>query len=499
MARKLKRKIAFFNIFKWFLASTFIGAVVGVFNGLFLKLLPSVLSFTNSYHYYFLALPFGLALVNYLARKVAPGDKGYSTNEAIAAINDLKPVSLKSAAKAFFLPILTIGVGGSAGKESPCADVGAGLAAFFSGIFSFNVFERRKLMICGVSAGFAGVFGVPISGALFGLEVLSVGTVFYEVMFPAFISGITSYQITQLMGVEYIYHPMVVGALHLDASLLTVVAAGLFFGLLSLLFMEVIKVTKILFRFIGLRFSTFWKIFLASALLIAVGLLASPVYLGLGMERVDAILAGDRAYTLGFLFKMLTTALTFAGGGVGGMITPVMFIGANAGYFFADMLGLNTVTFAALGIVSILAGVANTPLAASVMAIELFGASIAPYAAVSCIISFLVTGRRSLFSKQRFAFDKALSDEHEIEQHTMQTQTPRAPKRTIKEKNFLLEMVRHLVPGAKAHRKHKEPAGAPHDNGKKPFSFINLLNMGHLFPTNSQEAPPRDETDTKAK
>lgn len=481
---KLKRQIAFFNIFKWFLASVFIGGVVGVCNGLFLKLLAATVNFTTSFHYYFLALPLGLWAVNVLARKVAPKDTAFSTNEAIAAINDRRPISLASTAKAFLLPILTIGVGGSAGKEAPCADVGAGMASLFSKVFSFNRNERRKLMICGVSAGFAGVFGVPISGALFGLEVLSVGTVFYEVMFPAFIAGITSYQVTQMMGVEYIYHPMSLGALHIDSSLLHTVAAGLFFGLMSLLFIEILKLTRIVLRFIGRKYSFFWKIFIASAALIAIALVFSPVYLGLTIVRVDAILAGDKAATFGFLIKMFATGITFGAGGVGGLITPVMFIGANAGYFFADMLGLNTATFAALGIVSILAGVCNTPLAASVMAIELFGATIAPYAAVSCIVSFLVTGRRSVYSKQHFAFDKSMGDDRDEDAcpRPQKRQSERELKRILQQKNFLLTMVRHLIPDAKPARESAKTQPLPDEKKENKKSFFS-----HLMPDIEQK------------
>ena len=498
---KLKRQIAFFNILKWFLASAFIGGVVGICNGLFLKLLATTLHLTNSFSYYFLALPAGLYLVNYLARRVAPNDTDYSTNDAIDAINEKRPISMISAAKAFFLPIITIGVGGSAGKEAPCADVGAGVASLCARLFSFNANERRKLMICGVSAGFAGVFGVPISGALFGLEVLSVGTVFYEVMFPAFIAGITSYQVTQMMGVEYIYHPMTLGAIHLDASLLSVVAAGLFFGLVSLLFIEVIKLTRILFRFIERKYSAFWRLFLASIILIAVGLFISPVYLGLGMERIHDILAGGgSSFAAGFLIKMVTTALTFAAGGVGGIITPIMFIGANAGYFFADMLGLNTVTFAALGLVSVLAGLANTPLAASVMAIELFGASIAPYAAVSCIVSFLITGQRGVFSKQRFAFDKSLSDDEENCKIPPRHQSITQLKKTLNEKNFFLAMVRHLVPTIKEPRaeRHKKDAGAQEDIKKEEIAKETEKTpsfLSHLFPDLLVSRPGDDKDD----
>lgn len=442
----LRRQIAFFNIFKWFLASVFIGAVVGVFNAMFLKLLSAAVDYTTSFKYYFFALPLGLLLVNHLAKKVYPEDKAYSTNDAISAINDKRPISLISAAKAFFLPILTISAGGSAGKESPCADVGAGVASFCSSLLSFNRQERRKLMICGVSAGFAGVFGVPISGALFGLEVLSVGTVFYEVMFPAFISGITAFQVTHLFGVEYIYHPMSLQTLHVDSSLLHVFLAGLFFGAVGLIFIEAIKFTQILFRFIAVKFSNFWRCFTAAALIILVALLTSPAYLGLSMERVEAILAGDHALTFGFLYKIITTSLTFAGGGVGGLITPVLFIGANAGYFFAQILGIDTITFAALGMVSVLAGVANTPLAASVMAIELFGATVAPYAAVSCIVSFLITGRRSIFSKQHFTFDKNMAEDEEKPENKPSV---KQLEKTLKKKNFILASVRHLIPDIK--------------------------------------------------
>ncbi len=485
----LRRKISFFNILKWFLASFFIGVVVGIFNAAFLKLLGACIKFTNSFNYYFLLLPLGLYVSNYLARKVAADDTDFSTNDAIAAINEKRGISLISSLKSFFLPIVTIACGGSAGKESPCADVGAGAASFFADLFSFNKNERRKLMICGVSAGFAGVFGVPISGALFGLEVLSVGTVFYEVMFPAFIAGITSYQVTQLMGVEYVYHALTLGAINItDSSLLSVIFGGVFFGLVSLFMIEVLKIAQILFRFIAVKYSVFLKCLVAGLLIIVLALLTSPTYLGLSMMRVDAILAGDTAAPFGFLFKIIATALTFAGGGVGGLITPVFFIGANAGYFFGNITGFSTATFAALGVVSVLAGVANTPLAASVMAIELFGASIAPYAAVSCIVSFLVTGRRSIYPKQRFSFDKDLSDD-EIFSKTEMKQSIRQLERKLEEKNFILAMVKHLIPQFKK----KKKASSKNPSVKKPAQKIPAAESDESKQKENKERKPKKE------
>ena len=474
----LQRKIAFLNILKWFLLALLVGVVVGIFNAMFLKLLEFSIGITNQFQYYFLILPFALYLVNRLA-KISPKDNDYSTNQAIASINERKGMSLTSALKAFFLPIITIACGGSAGKESPCADVGAGVASTMSRIFSFNKQERRKLMICGVSAGFAGVFGVPISGALFGLEVLSVGTVFYEVMFPAFIAGITSFQVTHALGVNYIYHPLNLQSISLDGSLFQVVLAGLFFGVVALILIETIKGSNILIRFVSKKTNVFWRCFIASSVVILIGLLTSPDYLGLTMNRIDTILSGGKAANFGFLIKIVATAFTFAGGGVGGLVTPVFFIGANAGYFFANIFGLSTSTFAALGVVSVLAGAANTPLAASIMAIELFGASIAPYAAVSCIVSFLVTGQRSIYPKQEFSFNKNLIEDDTND--TLNSYTTEQLEKALNKKNFILQSIKHLIPNT-LNKKEIDELITKSKKNKKDLKIFK-----HLLPDFSEE------------
>ncbi len=513
----LRRKIAFFNLLKWFLASTFIGAVVGVFNSFFLKLLSMSINATNGIKYYYLALPLALYIVNYLAKKVYASESDFSTNDAIDKINSKKPLSLISTVKAFFLPIITIAAGGSAGKESPCADVGAGIASFVSKLISFNANERRKLMICGVSAGFAGVFGVPISGAMFGLEVLRVGTVFYEVMFPAFIAGITSYQVTHFMGVDYVYHTIhQLQPISLDGSILQIIAAGVFFGLVSLLFIEILNVCKIIFRFISYKSSMFIKCMIGGCIIILISLLVSPIYSGLGMEQVDAVLSGQLSGKFDFLFKMITTAITFAAGGIGGIITPIFYIGATAGSLFAQLTGLDSQTFAALGLVSVLAGVANTPLSASIMATELFGAQIGPSAAVACIVSFLLTGQRTVFSKQKFGFDKNLSDDMSDDGKPAAPQTVSELQKTLHNKNIFISSVRHLLPKpdfqeqepkdikntqtVKEPQQNKEPLLQEEQKPKRGFKMFNLF--GHLSPKHmaddvKEENPPTEPPSEK--
>ena len=394
------------QIVKWFILATLVGLIVGVLDAAFLKVLDFAIGARNSVPCFYVALPFALYAIALLSRKIAKAHKDYSTDAVIKRINTYHPVSLQSAAKTFMLSIVTMAVGGSAGKEAPCADVGAGIAAYLARLLRVSPQDQRKLMICGVSAGFAGVFGVPVSGALFGLEVLWVGHLFYEVMFPALVAGITAYGVTSYLGVSYIYHPMAFVPVFSELFFLKVVLAGILFGLVSILFIEISKLVKVILRYVTARSGMFMTCMVGGLVLVLIGYFISPLYLGLGMAGIDGPLSGASLQSpFGFLYKMVATSVTLAAGGIGGLVTPIFFVGAQAGAVFSAFLHVDSATLAALGLVAVLAGAANTPLAASVMAIELFGAAIAPYATVACVISFLITGRQSIFPHQRISLD----------------------------------------------------------------------------------------------
>lgn len=441
------RKSNFWHIIKWFFLSTFIGIVVGVLDAVFLKSLDASIAWRNGIPLYYFGLPIFLYIIALLARRVYRREIDYSTDSVIGRINAYQPIGFISILKSFVLSIVTMTVGGSMGKEAPCADTGAGTASLFARLFRMNPEDQRKMMICGVSAGFAGVFGVPISGAMFGLEVLWVGHIFYEVMFPAFIAGITAFQVTTYLGVNYVYHPLNFSPVFSEQFFLKVVVAAMFFGIISILFIEVMKMMRIIFRYITLRTSMFWRCFLGGFILVLIGFFLSPLYLGLGMHGIDSVLAGVAPESpFGFIIKMFTTAITAAAGGVGGIVTPIFFVGAQAGAMLSDFLGVDSATLAALGLVSVLAGAAKTPLSASIMAIELFGAEIAPYAAVACVISFLITGQQSVYSNQRVALDGDRADEIAPHPQTHLKTTRRIPNRKVMAKKVLREMVKHLIP-----------------------------------------------------
>lgn len=414
MLKRLKEPtILFISIFKWVVLATIIGIIVGLGTTLFLKILNSSMEFTRQYPFYFLTLPAALFLSSLLVRYLSPDAGGRGTEKVIEAVH-----KQSGNIKAVVVPlklvttVLTIASGGSAGKEGPCAQIGAGLSSIFANLFRFADGDRKKLVICGISAGFSSVFGTPIAGAIFGVEVLFVGGILYDVLLPSFISGLISYQISSGLGITYFYHPIEFVHVFSNSFFLKVVLSGIFFGICSFFLIEVLTIGERISK--RLRIWSPIKGIIGGSVIVALTFLFPVRYLGLGLESIEFYLQGGNAVWYDFILKTIFTSVTLNFGGSGGINTPMFFIGAASGSLFAGVMGEDIATFSAIGLVSLLAGAANTPIAASIMAVELFGAEIAPYAAVACVISFLMTGHRSVYPSQILSIKKSSSIEVEI-------------------------------------------------------------------------------------
>jgi H+/Cl- antiporter ClcA len=222
----------------------------------------------------------------------------------------------------------------------------------------------------------------------------------------------TSYQISYSLGIRYFYRPISFVPVFSETFFIKVALAGIFFGICSFLLVEMLKSGKKLSE----RLS-FWmplKGLIGGFILVGLALIFSKQYLGLGLETIQSSLQGGRNVWYAFILKIIFTSITLNFGGSGGIVTPIFFVGATSGTFFAEIMRLDIATFSAIGLVSLLAGAANTPIAASIMAVELFGPKVAPYAAVACVISFLMTGHRSVYSSQVLAVAKSASFHVEI-------------------------------------------------------------------------------------
>lgn len=384
------------QILKWIILAGSIGAIVGVSTTIFLNLLGTGIGMRNKFQWYYLLLPFALALNAYILIKFFPADDAHTTNQIIGNIHECKQISLMSTLKAFFLPLLTIISGGSAGKEAPCAVVGAGLGSQLANLFKLKKTDSRMMMICGVSAGFAAVFGTPIAGAIFALEVLFIGNLMYDVLLASVISAFVGYYVSSFMGIPSFSHMIsFIPIVSKDYFFMITILAGLFFGICSYLLIKTYRTLGSLSKHSSLSLPV--QAFIAGIIMVGLTLVFSNSYLGLGIVTIYAVLDGGQIIWYAFILKILFTSITLRFGGSGGLITPIFFIGATAGAFFAQLLHLDIATFAAIGLVALLAGSVNTPLAAIFLSVELFGPEIAPYAAIACVVSFFMTGNRSVY------------------------------------------------------------------------------------------------------
>lgn len=397
----------FLSIVKWITLAVIIGVLVGGSTTVFLKLLQISTGYSYEIPYYYISLPFIFVLCTFMINKLAPQSKGHGTEKVIEAVHKRNgKINVGVIPIKLFTTIITIAAGGSVGKEGPSGQIGAGLASLFSDIFRLDDRDRKKLVICGISAGFAAVFGTPISGAIFGLEVLYVGAVMYDVMLPSFISGIIAYHVCISFGITYFHSHINFVPTFSQSFFLIVMFAGIVFGTISFAFIESFRAVEHYVE--KWKMNEYLKNFIGGAALVAFIFLFSAKYAGLGVETIELQLSGkEAAFWYDFLLKMLFTIITLSFGGSGGVVTPIFFIGAAAGSLFAQLLHLDNATFAAIGMVSLLSGAANTPIAASIMGLELFGPAVATYAAISCVISFLMTGHRSIYPSQILSTKKA--------------------------------------------------------------------------------------------
>jgi len=404
------------SVAKWTFLSGVVGIIIGATVTLFLNLLHLSESHQNDFpfHYYYL-LPFGLMLSVWLTRTFAPDAKGHGTEKVIEAVHkksgkiDILVIPVKLLAT-----IVTLFSGGSAGKEGPGAQIGAGTASAVSDLLRFSKRDRKKLVVCGISAGFATVFGTPVAGAIFGIEVLVVGTLMYDLLLPSIVAGFSAFFTAQYLGATYTYYEIsYFQHFFIDLVLIAkVIVGGIFFGLIAFLIVTTLKQTEKIVERIPIN--PYKKAFVAGLLLVLLSFVVGDTFFGLGLDTISNALQFEGRIATDIpwytsIVKIFYTAVTLGSGGSGGIVTPIFYIGATSGHFFGGLFGgeHQLALFAALGFVSVLAGATNAPIAAIIMAMELFGMDVAHYAAVSIAISFLVLGHRSVFPSQKISMSKS--------------------------------------------------------------------------------------------
>jgi Chloride channel protein EriC len=417
------------HLIRWTTITVPIAFVIGSMIALFLWLLNLAITFRFAHPWILYLLPLaGIAI--YFSYKWWGSTSTGGNNLIMDEIHNPGGGVPKSMAPLILITtVVTQLFGGSVGREGSAVQIGGSLAQMFGKIFGLNTEDNRVILTAGIAAGFGAVFGTPLTGAIFAMEVLTIGRIQYTALIPCLVAAIVGDVTVLSWGVHHeTYHIAIVppdnnilsAYLPLDVVLVAkIIVASIGFGLTSYLFAEAVHGVKMVFnRFIEKK----WLIpFMGGLTVISLTLIiGKPDYLGLGVRApypgaitISSAFNAGGSHPMSWLWKTIYTTLTLGTGFKGGEVTPLFFIGSTLGNTLSTLMNAPVSLFAALGFIAVFAGATNTPLASTIMGIELFGSEYALFFAVACFTAYLFSGDSGIYSSQRIAVPKIFDDEDE--------------------------------------------------------------------------------------
>jgi len=410
------------QLVRWTLLIIPVAIVIGSIVALFLWLLNLAIHYRFAHTWLLYLLPLAGILIHFVYKLY-----GKSSERGNNLIMDEihQPgggVPKRLAPLVLVATVVTHLFGGSAGREGTAVQIGGSIADFYGRLFKLNEKDTRAVLMAGVAAGFGAVFGTPLAGAIFAIEVLAIGRLQYDAIIPCLIASIFADQTVAILGIHHtVYHivPFIskpaftISFIHFDYYLLIkILVASVFFGLASYLFATMVHGVKS----ISLRLiKKSWMIPAAGGLII-IGLtmiIGRQDYLSLGVDAqfadsvtIPSAFHQGGADTWSWLWKTIYTTITLGTGFKGGEVTPLFYIGATLGNTLSQLMDAPVSLFAALGFIAVFAGATNTPLACTFMGIELFGGEYALYFAIACFTAYFFSGRSGIYSSQRTAVPK---------------------------------------------------------------------------------------------
>jgi H+/Cl- antiporter ClcA len=296
--------------------------------------------------------------------------------------------------------VLTHVFGGSAGREGTAVQMGASITDWVSHRLGVGRHVRRQLLAAGVAGGFGSVFGTPIAGAVFGLEFIVLGRIEYDALVPALVASVVGDLTTRALGIAHTPYP---AAPHVPLTPLLLLKWLLFAAVVALVTTAFIELTHLIKKR-GERHVPRLPVRMFLGGLVIVGLwrlVGTSDYLGLGVPTIVRAFEDPNLPVYAFALKLLFTAVTLGSGFLGGEVTPLFFVGATLGSALAHPLGLPIELGAGVGLAAVFAASSNTPLALSIMAMELLGAQIFPHVVIVCVLAYLLSGHQSIYPAQR--------------------------------------------------------------------------------------------------
>lgn len=391
---------------KWLLISLIIGSIMGCLSSFFLYSLNFVTKVRIAHQWLLLFLPICGSFFTFLYLKYGKNSNRGNNLIIDQANGSEENIPLRLIPLTLFGTITTHLFGGSVGREGTAVQMGGAVASNIGRLFKLHKNERETVIICGISAGFSSVFGTPLAGTIFALEVLVIGRLRSDALFPSFFAAFFANFVTEIVGVTHTHYT--IGTIPNWSVFLFVklLIAGGCFGLTGWLFSRSIVYLKKFYS--ELIIDPLLKTFVGGAMIVLFTLiLQTQRYLGLSLSLLEEAFNGT-SHSFDFIGKLFFTVLSLGAGYQGGEVTPLFEIGATLGSSLAPMLHVSIPFLAALGFIGVFSGATNTPIACFIMGIELFGSQASLFFFFICLVSYMCSGNSGIYGAQQIEIRKGI-------------------------------------------------------------------------------------------
>ena len=383
---------------QWLLICTLIGMFSGSASAFFLVALEWVTQIRENHNWIIWLLPIGGLIIgllyHYYGASVVKGNNLLLEEYE----NPQQPIPMKMAPLVLIGTLITHLVGGSAGREGTAVQMGGAIADRFSNWFQLDKIDRRTILILGISAGFASVFGTPLAGAIFALEVLYFSKINFKSIILSFLVAYVAYFTVEFWQVKHTHYSIPIVPELTLLNILWIMGISILFGLAALLFSRSTKFWGALFSK-TIQYAPLRPFIGGIILALAVYFIGTTKYIGLGVPSIiDSFLTANAPYD--FILKILFTGFTLGAGFKGGEVTPLFFVGATLGSALSVIVPLPIAFLAGLGFVAVFSGATHTPIACTVMGMELFGIESGIFIGIACLVAYFSSGSVGIYNAQ---------------------------------------------------------------------------------------------------
>ena len=410
--QKVKEKLSYYgqeikrdvgNLVKWLFLAVVVGCVTGAASTLFSFALKGVTAYRKANEWIFFLLPVMGLIIVFLYEKIGKEDGG--TNQVLSTVRSQDDVPLLSAPLIFISTALTHLAGGSAGREGAAIQLGGSIANQLGRWIHLDKEDRHVIVMCGMSAAFSAVFGTPMAAAVFAMEVVSVGVMYYAALLPCVVASLVAYDFAGSFGIHpENFHVTGIPAFSMENGIkMAIIAVGC--GAVSILFCLLLEyVSKGYDKWLK---NPYLRVFAAGCLVVVLyWILGTDRYMGAGNQLIEQAVEHGQTQTFDFFWKMLLTALAMRAGFRGGEIVPSFAIGATFGCLAGQIMGFSPSLSAAAGMTAVFCGVTNCPVTSILIAFELFGFQGVSYYLLAVAVSYAVSGYYGLYKDQTIVYSK---------------------------------------------------------------------------------------------